>query len=432
MIFFLQFFPLFVRFLPMANRSGALPLLMLIFLTWRGGMPCCAITVDPPEDLAVLDSGRLGRLEIVWRLPSSLMNMTKCQLQYQLEYFNAYKNKWEVLRTLSTTYSAQFDLSKDVQVKVFTILNGECTNNKMIKSKDYSELVVKPPNTGIWDTEATDFTCMYHNMENLECIWTSSQRTPASAQQNLFFWHRLLEQAVECPSYIFSGGVRKGCNFTGKPLPEFSDIYFCVNGSSSKGPLKPAYFSLQIQNHVKTAAPDKLNLQTRPDRHLEISWENPAGKFSVDCLEWEVRHHHVGADGTISSKQIHARNPSLTLTFNNSSEINCFKVRSRLNSYCVDKSIWSDWSPETCHPEMKNIEPTVEPEMTLVSVYLYIAVAIVAILMVSLCVWAAINMRKSKPGKKVDSLLPKLIPKTLTLGVSKICSSKKITTDVMV
>lgn len=60
--------------------------------------------------------------------------------------------------------------------------------------------------------------------------------------------HKSLDRAVECPSYILSGGVRKGCNFSGKPLPEFTDIYFCVNGSSREGPLKATFFSLQIQN----------------------------------------------------------------------------------------------------------------------------------------------------------------------------------------
>lgn len=75
-----------------------------------------------------------------------------------------------------------------------------------------------------------------------------------STCMNLFFFvcfsprHKSLDRAVECPSYILSGGVRKGCNFSGKPLPEFTDIYFCVNGSSREGPLKATFFSLQIQN----------------------------------------------------------------------------------------------------------------------------------------------------------------------------------------
>uniref|UniRef100_A0A3Q2TBS7 Interleukin 13 receptor, alpha 2 n=1 Tax=Fundulus heteroclitus TaxID=8078 RepID=A0A3Q2TBS7_FUNHE len=416
----------------MAARSDSLRLLMLIFITWRGSMRCCAITVDPPEDLhAVLDPGRFGHLEITWRSPSSLMNLTNCHLQYQLEYFNTYKNKREVLRTPQRTYSAQFDLSKDVQARVFTILNGACTNNTMIKSKDYNEMVLHPPRTGIQDTEAKEFICVYYNMENLECSWRRSVKTPAGAQQRLYFWHKSLKQAVECPSYVLSGGVRKGCTFMGKPLPAFTDIYFCVNGSSPEGPLKPTFFSLQVQNQVKASAPDKLSLQTSSDKQLELRWENPAWKLSVQCLEWEVRHHRVGAE-KIHSKPIHTESPRLTLPLSSSNERNCFKVRSRVSLHCVDHSFWSDWSHEACHPVLKTIEATPEPELNFASFYIYIAVAIIATLVVSLCVWATVNMMKSPPEKTVDSLIAKLLPKKLRPGVSKIFSGKKTCNDVII
>ncbi|XP_027887643.1 interleukin-13 receptor subunit alpha-2 [Xiphophorus couchianus] len=416
----------------MANTSSVLHSLMLIFITWRGSMRCCAITVDPPEDLAVLDSGRLGQMQITWRPPSSLTKMTKCLPQYQLEYFNTYKNNWETLRTPRRTYSTQFDPSKDVHIKVYTILNGECTNNTMIMSKNCAETILKPPSTGILDAEAKAFICVYHNMENLECSWTRSLKTPPSALHNLYFWHKSLDQAVECPSYILSGGVRKGCNFSGKPLPEFTDIYFCVNGSSREGPLKATFFSLQIQNQVKVTAPDKLHLQTSSDTELEFHWENPAGRLPGHCLEWEVRHHHVGTDGKISLNHIHTEKPRLTLPFSNSNERNCFQVRSRLNSYCVDQSFWSDWSHETCHPVLDNREIALGPEMNYVSIYIYVAVVIIVILVVSLCVWAAVNMRKAGPQKKVDSLLPKLLTNNLTQRVSKIYSGKKMCTDVVI
>lgn len=61
--------------------------------------------------------------------------------------------------------------------------------------------------------------------------------------------HKKLEQAQECPEYLILNGVRSGCNFTGITLPDFTDINFCLNGSSPRGPLKPTFISLQIQNH---------------------------------------------------------------------------------------------------------------------------------------------------------------------------------------
>ena len=122
-------------------------------------------------------------------------------------------------------------------------------------------------------------------------------------------------------------GGRSGCNFTGKSLPDFTDINFCVNGSSPEGPLRPSFTTLQTQNHgayanpalntsvielvllcsacqnllfcaflVKPAATEELHLQTGPDRQMDLRWEDPAGDVPGHCLEYEVEHSQEGAD----------------------------------------------------------------------------------------------------------------------------------------
>lgn len=55
---------------------------------------------------------------------------------------------WQAIRTTIRTYSAQFDLMKDVRVRVYTLLSGPCTNGSMIKSTSYTEVVQKPPGAG--------------------------------------------------------------------------------------------------------------------------------------------------------------------------------------------------------------------------------------------------------------------------------------------
>lgn len=44
---------------------------------------------------------------------------------------------------------AQFDLMKDVRVRVYTLLSGPCTNGTLVKSTSYIELVQKSPSTGL-------------------------------------------------------------------------------------------------------------------------------------------------------------------------------------------------------------------------------------------------------------------------------------------
>lgn len=70
-------------------------------------------------------------------------------------YMNCYVNNglvfldWQVIRTIKSTHMAQFDLMKDVRVRVYTLLSGPCTNGTMVKSTSFIKLVQKPPSTGV-------------------------------------------------------------------------------------------------------------------------------------------------------------------------------------------------------------------------------------------------------------------------------------------
>uniref|UniRef100_UPI0037E73A3B interleukin-13 receptor subunit alpha-2 n=1 Tax=Semicossyphus pulcher TaxID=241346 RepID=UPI0037E73A3B len=380
--------------------------LLLLFITWRENVHCNALTVDPPEEIVIVDPGHLGHLEITWSLPANLINLTECPKLYQLEHFNTYKGSWSAVRTPRRKYKAQFDLMKDVRVRVYTLLNGPCTNGTLVKSTNYTELVQKPPGTGVVGTEVQHFGCVYHNMNYVQCTWERSPKTPANSQQRLYFWYKELEQAEECPKYIVSSGFRIGCNFTGTSLPDFTDITFCVNGSSPEGPLKPTYISLQIQNHVKPETTEKMHLKTGPDTQLELHWDRPVGRIPENCLEWEVEHNQEGPDGKIATEQISTKQMSLTLPSIRINERNCFRVRSKLHKYCTDNGFWSEWSRRTCYPERKEVTP--EPELVALPVYVCIAVAIIAALVLSLCVGAALKVRRSRKEKRPDSLLADL------------------------
>lgn len=151
----------------------------------------------------------------------------------------------------------------------------------------------------------------------------------------IFSRHKELEQAQECPEYVLSGGFRSGCNFTGKSLPAFTNINFCLNGSFHEEPLKPTFISLQTQNQgnvcivechhydswvrvwwrlniiptiydltVKPGTTEKLHVQEGPDASLKMQWEQPAGGVPGHCLEWEVEHTQEGPDEKIASVAI--------------------------------------------------------------------------------------------------------------------------------
>ncbi|XP_071754283.2 interleukin-13 receptor subunit alpha-2 isoform X1 [Centroberyx gerrardi] len=376
--------------------------LMLFLLNWSQCMQFTEITVDPPEDLVIFDPGHLGLLQIQWSPAASLLNMTDCQQYFQLEYFNTYQDRWTAIRTTKRTYSAQFDLGKAVEVRVYTLLRGSCSSGSEVKSARYTELVQKPDSTGLAGTKVQDFVCVFHKMEYIQCNWERGPKQPANSHQRLYFWHKQLEQTKECPKYIIANGVRSGCNFTRKSLLDFIDINFCVNGSSPGGPLKPAFISLQIQNHVKPAVTETLHLQAGPDRQLELHWECPVGRVPKHCLEWEVERNQEGPDGNNLTQQILTKEMNLTLLSISDTKRNCFRVRSRLHKYCANKGFWSDWSHWTCHPDEK--VTGADPGWDVITVCVHVAVAVITLLLLSLCVWALFRVWRSRQVKKLDSL----------------------------
>uniref|UniRef100_A0A3P8WXI9 Interleukin 13 receptor, alpha 2 n=1 Tax=Cynoglossus semilaevis TaxID=244447 RepID=A0A3P8WXI9_CYNSE len=319
--------------------------------SWSGlvGTVFFSPAVDPPENLRLFDPGHLGHLEMTWSPPASLTNVTHCLKLYQLEYFNSYTNSWTVIRTPGRSYSAQFDLMKDVEVRVYTVLRGLCTNGTTLMSSHYAEVVQKPSNTGLKNTRVKDFNCVFYNMENMECSWRSQKAKKAISKQHLYFWHAKMERAEECPKYFnTTGGLRRGCNLTEKQLPDFTDINFCINGSIP-GKIRPTFFSLQIQNHVKPAKTKTLDLREIHDAQLLFKWVPPPGNVPVHCLEWQVEAGPQGPYGKEKKVSLITEQTSLTLEVSHGSRSTCAKVRSRLHKYCVDKSIWSEWSDLKCH-----------------------------------------------------------------------------------
>lgn len=75
--------------------------------------------------------------------------------------------------------------------------------------------------------------------------------------------------------------------------------------------------------------------------------ERKKGIAQFYCLYifiYKTLHVHVLLPQSLITEQT-----SLTLEVSHGSRSTCAKVRSRLHKYCVDKSIWSEWSDLKCH-----------------------------------------------------------------------------------
>lgn len=63
----------------------------------------------------------------------------------------------QAVRTNRNTYSAQFDLMREVRVRVYTLLRGPCTNGTLVKSSNCAQLVQAPSSAGESPSKRQDF-----------------------------------------------------------------------------------------------------------------------------------------------------------------------------------------------------------------------------------------------------------------------------------
>ncbi|XP_036381448.1 interleukin-13 receptor subunit alpha-2-like [Megalops cyprinoides] len=393
----------------MMELSAMLPLL----LTWSQFIASYGITVNPPVNLEVTDPGHLGQLHIHWTLPASLENLTDCLVRFQLQYFNTYEDTWAIIRTTQLSYSAQFDLEKDAHVRVSTLLRGPCVNGSEVQSLPV-EAVLKPHRKGPMGSKVKGLSCIFYQKEYMECTWEKGDKELPHPQYRLFYWHRGMQQAMECPGYMYLHGARTGCSFPWDSLMEFTDFNICVNGSSSHGPVRPAYFTLQIQDHVKPAAIKTLSLEALPSGYLHLEWTLSAGKISDICLEYEVESRHKGLFGELLRNI--TRETTLTSLSMDQGRTHCFRVRSRVHQFCADSSFWSEWSQPSClsgttrrsqtatdalHASVSLIEVEEAYNPTKETILLCtLAISVIAVFTLSLCLWNVRRTLKIHKGKK--------------------------------
>ncbi|XP_012783851.2 interleukin-13 receptor subunit alpha-2 isoform X1 [Ochotona princeps] len=301
------------------------------------------IKVNPPEDFEIIDPGYLGFLYLRWQPPVSLENFKQCTVEYELQFRSIDGGRWKTVITKNLYYKYGFDLNKGIEAKIHTLLPKQCTNGSEIRSS-WSEATYWMPEQGNVDTKIQDIDCVYYNWQNLFCSWKPGKGIRFDANYYLFYWYDGLNHALQCTDYIKNNGKNVGCKFPQLESSEYKDFYVCVNGSSNSMPIRSSYFILQLQNLVKPIPPDYLDIDVSNVLEVNLQWNVPRGPIPAKCFIYEVE---LTEDDT----------PWITTTFDNqlyvirtsneSHEL-CFSVRSRVNIYCADDGIWSEWSNEEC------------------------------------------------------------------------------------
>ncbi|CAL8267427.1 unnamed protein product [Merluccius merluccius] len=184
-------------------------LLLLLHLQGSSTSDYNMHTLEAPRDLQVTDPGYLGLLQVQWRPPALKPCVPPCRVHFYLTYYNTFHNRWSVIRTPFTSHRVQFDLSKEMKVRVHTLLDGSCTNGTEVMSTQYAEWVRTPePGSPV----VQRLGCVFHRREFTECTWKHTNHNSPASQYRLYY-----------------------C--------------ICVNSSAPNKASTPAYLYLKIQDH---------------------------------------------------------------------------------------------------------------------------------------------------------------------------------------
>ncbi|KAM4663385.1 interleukin-13 receptor subunit alpha-2 [Discoglossus pictus] len=298
-------------------------------------------TMEPPSSLEISDPGYLGFLEIKWKPPKLAANLNKCTVIYELVYNSTITNSLTIIQTKKLYYRDAFNLNEEITVKIRASLKSPCLNYSEIWS-DFKETVLPVTLKGNPESRIEKFQCIYHNWEKLICNWSPGKLPSWTSNYELKYWYEGLAHTKTCPLYLVNNGTHIGCDFTADELRDYTDIFICVSGTPSSSLVVPSYSILQVQDIVKPGPPRQISISKRNTNEFVLEWHPTKGKIPQRCLIYEIEYKDCYGDWKPGNEQ---RETSSNITSHLTS---CARVRGKVNMFCANDGLWSDWSPEQC------------------------------------------------------------------------------------
>ncbi|XP_004710164.2 interleukin-13 receptor subunit alpha-2 [Echinops telfairi] len=301
------------------------------------------LKVNPPQHFEIVDLGYLGYLSLQWKPPLTLDDFKDCAVEYELKCRNNDSEDWKTIITKKLSYRVGFDLNKGIEAKIRTILPEQCANGSNVQSS-WLEATYWTPSQGNVATRIQDMDCVYNNWQYLSCSWKPGVNIPLDTNYYLFYWYDGLDQAAECAEYLKANGTNIGCRFPSLESADYKDFYICVNGSSESMSIMSNYFIFQLQNIVKPLPPHYFLLIMNSSGAINLKWTVPRGPIPARCFIYEISLRED--DSTWMSCTVD--NEIFTKRMSNKSHQICISVRSKVNMFCSDDGIWSEWTEEKC------------------------------------------------------------------------------------
>uniref|UniRef100_A0A8V0Z5Q4 Interleukin 2 receptor subunit gamma n=1 Tax=Gallus gallus TaxID=9031 RepID=A0A8V0Z5Q4_CHICK len=179
--------------------------------------------------------------------------------------------------------------------------------------------------------------CILFNEEYMTCTWGSGQTL--TANYSLYYWYENKLPVVECQQYLWDRSVRIGCRFEQSEIIQFQAFYVRVNASCNGQTLEIPSNRMELQNLVKPEAPVNLTIHNMSGNQLQLTWSSPYPK--EQCLEHVVKYKS-NKDTSWTNQEV--KGVIFSFPSVDYEKYYTFYVRSKINNYCGNTQLWSEWS----------------------------------------------------------------------------------------
>ncbi|NXY57520.1 I13R1 protein, partial [Callaeas wilsoni] len=207
-------------------------------------------------------------------------------------------------------------------------------------------------------TAAVDLSCVWHNLEYMDCTWRPGENASSDTNYTLFYWFDGLENPKKCSNSSVDQGIFE-CIFN-LTFPKITGTYPAINIliRDDSEEIRPVCASKNPTTLVKPATPRQLTLSKTNDQ-IDVKWSE-SETFPKSCLHYEVKCCNDDLNiGWVITVTVH-QNPCKSYeSFPSFSEMNSvsiagidvnnkytFKVRAKPKPECYSSGFHSDWSEE--------------------------------------------------------------------------------------
>ncbi|NWR63104.1 I13R1 protein, partial [Bucorvus abyssinicus] len=190
-------------------------------------------------------------------------------------------------------------------------------------------------------TAAVNLSCVWHNLEYMDCTWHPGENASSNTNYTLFYWFDGLKNHKKCSNYSMHRGISR-CSFNlsfPKVTSTYPTISILIRDDSEE--IRPVCASKNPTTLVKPATPKQVSLSKVNDG-IRVEWSE-SDTFPENCLLYEVEYHNGDLDTT---QKIMVKDNDVSIPSTDPNSKYTFKVRAKPKPECYSSELSSDWTEE--------------------------------------------------------------------------------------